>query len=107
MQVPQLALSKVVKQVARYAEGTSDASSAARRVLAQAGKDVFKKKKKRTEKALGFKFGRKLWSKVCNKAGGQKRGRKSIVKDPSNIQKVREFLLANSQISSHYRKIWA
>ena len=97
-------LSKVVKQVARYAEGTRDASSAARRVLAQAGKDVFKKKK-RTEKALGFKSGRKLWSKVCNKAGGQKRGRKSIVKDPSNIQKGREFLLANSQISSHYRKI--
>ena len=96
-------LGKVVKQVAHYAEGTSDASSTARRLLAQAGKDVFKRKK-RTEKALRFKFGRKVWSKACHRAGG-KRGRKSIVKDPANIQKVREFLLANSQISSHYRKI--
>lgn len=40
-----------------------------------------------------------------NKLGAKKRGRKNSLNDPDITKTVREFLLANSLVSSQYRRI--
>lgn len=59
-------LAEVAKAVRSYIEGTSGEACAARGLLAQAGRKILKKKST-TEKALGIKISRSMWSKVCSK----------------------------------------
>ena len=96
---------QVAKAVRSFAEGTSEEACAARSLLAKAGHQVLKKKR-RAERALRMKFSRSMWAKVCSKNSiHKKRGRKSKVNDPEIGQSVRNFLVANSQIAAHYRKV--
>ena len=98
-------LGPVARKLTEYADGLTDDFVQARSLLASAGREVYKTKGK-TEKALKFKFSQHIWAKICTKqATGRKRGRKNIIKDPGVKSKVRAFLMANSQISSKYKKI--
>eukprot|EP00435_Cladocopium_sp_Y103_P075602 s140_g60.t1 len=99
------ASTKVVQTVAGYAGGSSNEAAVARGLLAKAGHHIFKKKSQ-AERALNLNFSRRVWTKVCiNKLGAKKRGRKNKTNDPDITRQVREFLLKNSLISSHYRRI--
>ena len=95
---------KVIQKVSELAQG-STVSTDAKSFLAAAGRDVFRKKRI-AERTLKLKFSQRVWAKACaNRVGSIKKGRPNIVNDPKVTKQVRDFLVANSLICSHYRKI--
>ena len=96
---------KVIQKVSELAKGSTVASTDAKSFLAAAGRDVFRKKRI-AERSLKLKFSQRVWAKACaNRVGSIKKGRPNIVNDPKVTKQVREFLVANSLLCSHYRKI--
>ena len=98
-------LAGVGEAVLDVAQGSTEEASHAKRLLAHVGHKVFRKKRV-AEKVLRFQFSRHLWAGALSKEyRGRKRGRKSIVKNADVTRKVHDFLMANSLLTSHYRKI--
>jgi hypothetical protein len=76
--------------------------SSMRAVLVTAAKRM-KKSRQQISKALGLELTSRLWWKT--RLGHGRVGRPNKVDDQKNILKVRAFLVANSSLTSYYRKI--